>query len=446
MRKVSTFEELLQAEKGEMVELVNKLVVDLDKEHWKDFEEASSSAHPVGTSVSLSFNFNRVTVVYNSSEADKNDEAAITIRCNKLSVTIIGLTILVYSAPGRATQLQKGLTPKTFHGLKIVQPLSLSLSYCTVKGAEGFGCVLEDSEIITVYLCEFSNNIYGGLAVNGVSSSGRITDCEFNENGLKDSTAYGYGVTLASSPGGKQNHNIDILDCRAVNNRRNGIDVHCGSNIEIRDNTVMIAGFIGIYAVNQNSASKFVSNVTIQKNTVIGAGYAAIGIGSAEELGSGVIVKPSELFLVADCILISGIQPAMSFSQAIPVTSHGILIYMTSHSPAPGRIVLRDSYLIGMKVYGILVSNANKEPKVDLPQIEELSIDNLKILNMAFPTAIAAICAGHQKRLMLSNNFIYGEGSYGIIAVGKNISDDFNTVLGNYKITAKSLTVQKEQQ
>ncbi len=171
----------------------------------------------------------------------------------------------------------------------------LQISNCTsvslnnIVASYGIYCGIQiiNCKNLLVENCIAQYNNYAGLLVRGTTGS-QIIGGNYSYNGY-NAPYNGYGVTFSGRfpyPAGStpiDNTNILITGITANFNKRKGIDIHGGVNVQIIGNNIKGFGYYGIYAVDENGNAgyeKYVKDVIIQGNIVENdlAFYTSLGI------------------------------------------------------------------------------------------------------------------------------------------------------------------------
>lgn len=188
--------------------------------------------------------------------ADSGSTARLTIRNITISHTNSGVGLL------------NGLEVAPF-GSNLTSVANLVLDNVKITGTSLWGCRLFGVQQATILNCTMSSNRDGGLGITGGTNI-KVLGGDYSNN-VTGAVTGDYGISLTSSSSFPYPQNILIEGVQAKNNGRKGIDVHAGHHVHIIGNDCIGNGYVGIYAVAEDTI-KDVGDVLIENNFVDQAG------------------------------------------------------------------------------------------------------------------------------------------------------------------------------
>src|SRR5258708_1982145 len=211
---------------------------------------------------------------------------------------------------------------------------NLELDNVRITGASKFGARILGAIGGIVSNCRMNTNRDSGLALTGCLDM-TVIGGDYSSN-VSGSLAGDYGITLASSSFLPACKNILISGVQANSNGRKGIDVHHGHNVHIIGNTCIGNGYVGIYAVMEDT-TKDVGDITIMGNTIDQTGGNNTLVNNGVQIGTfgttGTLTPGS--FIVSGN-KIFGVDAGTTASNAIAITT------ATTGVP-PDRIIISNN-------------------------------------------------------------------------------------------------------
>lgn len=205
------------------------------------------------------------------------------------------------------------------------------LDRCTVSGVSFDGIQIVGATNVTAIGCNSSGNRDAGLSCTGGDNI-LIAGGQYNTN-VTGGLSGDYGVTLRTSSFVGPATNVEISGIEAKNNGRKGIDVHHGHKVHIVGNTCTGNGYVGIYAVMEDS-TKDTGDITIIGNTCDQTG----GNNTLANYGINVGTFGTTGALTPGSIIVTGNR--VIACDAGTTASAGIRVMCATTGVAPERVVI----------------------------------------------------------------------------------------------------------
>lgn len=244
----------------------------------------------------------------------------------------------------RNLRLSHSGTGATLYGINV----SANIASAYFENVEAMGCRYYGASVNadqqTHVNCTYSNNVHGGLEPYGGTINLIGVVCEDNGNDSDNTT--GYGVVLSGT-------DAHIVGGKYFNNDRYNIDGRHADNLVIDGAYCYNAGYIGIYAVNED-ATKDCRNIKIVNCTVDQNSRASSDIGIwVGATGASGTVTPGEILIAGNTVK--------------NCVGEGIIVSGGSGSFPPEKVIVRDNQVTDCGAageHGVVVSSTTVIPMV----------------------------------------------------------------------------------
>ncbi len=236
----------------------------------------------------------------------------------------------------------------------------LMLREVTCTGCSLVGTWILGAMRVAILECKMNSNRAAGLYITGCYDT-VVIGGDFSSN-VTGTVTEDYGIACTSSSFLPPCKNVAVLGVQANSNGRKGIDSHHGHNLHIAGNTCIGNGYVGIYAVMEDS-TRDTGDVTIVGNTIDQTGGNAtlgnygINVGTFGNTGA---LSPGAFIVTSNKI--TGID-------AGSINSHGIRVMTATTGVPPDRVVINDNIIkkgSGSSGEIILFDNALAIPYVEV--------------------------------------------------------------------------------
>jgi len=283
---------------------------------------------------------------------DLNATAQLTV--NNLTITH------TYGGSGTGTIDGFYIQPKNYGstGTKCLD--RVCLQDVKISGCSAAGTRLLGAQSGVAINCNMSSNIDAGFFLIGCLDFG-VFSGKYNANVTGFLTG-DYGISLGSSSFLPYSDNVLIIGVEASSNGRKGIDVHHGHNVHIIGNKCKGNGYVGIYAVMEDS-TKDTGDITIVGNTVDQTG----GSNTLANYGINIGTFGTTGALTPGAFIIS--NNTISGVDAGTTGSAGIRVMTATTGVPPDRVVISNNTIkkgAGSAGWIILFDNALTIPYVEV--------------------------------------------------------------------------------